>query len=42
MKVDTEEIQRQRFQQAGFAMSKQWFRCLNWASFLVYKRLPTS
>jgi len=42
MKVDTEEIQHQRFQEAGFAMSKQWFRCLNWASFLVYKKLPTS
>ena len=42
MKVDTEEIQHQRFQEAGFAMSKQWFRCLNWASFLVYKRFPSS
>jgi|TARA_B110000977_G_scaffold199117_1_gene285565 tRNA (cmo5U34)-methyltransferase len=42
MKVDTEEMQRLRFQEAGFTKSKQWFRCLNWASFLVYKRFPTS
>jgi tRNA (cmo5U34)-methyltransferase len=42
MKVDTEEMQLQRFQEAGFNVAKQWFRCLNWASFLVYKRLPTS
>ena len=42
MKVDTEEVQLQRFQDAGFTLSKQWFRCLNWASFLVYKRFSTS
>jgi tRNA (cmo5U34)-methyltransferase len=42
MKVDTEEMQLQRFQEAGFNVAKKWFRCLNWASFLVYKRLPTS
>ncbi len=42
MKVDTEEMQLQRFQEAGFNQSKQWFRCLNWASFLVYKKLPNS
>ena len=42
MKVDTEEMQLELFQDAGFKVSKQWFRCLNWASFLVYKRFPTS
>ena len=42
MKVDTEAMQLQRFAAAGFTTSKQWYRCLNWASFLVYKQLPTS
>ena len=35
MIVDSEEIHNQRFSDAGFAHSQTWFRCMNWASFLV-------
>ncbi len=35
MRIDTEEIHLQRFQDAGFTQAIQWFRCLNWASFAV-------
>ena len=36
MKIDTEQIHLQRLQNAGFSRSIQWFRCLNWASFLAW------
>jgi len=36
MRIDTEEILAQRFRDAGFDRVVQWYRCLNWASFLVY------
>jgi len=36
MRIDTEEIHSERFAQAGFQRVVQWYRCLNWASFLVY------
>ena len=35
MIVDSEEIHNERFSDAGFAHSQTWFRCMNWASFLV-------
>jgi tRNA (cmo5U34)-methyltransferase len=40
MKVDSEIVQLERFEKAGFAATNQWYRCLNWASFLVFKRPP--
>ncbi len=36
MRIDTEEEHHQRFAQAGFSKVVQWYRCMNWASFLVY------
>jgi tRNA (cmo5U34)-methyltransferase len=36
MRIDTEETHGQRFTEAGFQRVVQWYRCLNWASFLVY------
>jgi len=36
MIVDSEEQHRARFAQAGFAHTRKWFQCLNWASYLVY------
>ena len=38
MIVDSEAEHRQRFASAGFGTVRQWFRCLNWASYLVYCR----
>ena len=35
MVVDTEGMHAQRFVAAGFGKCETWFRCLNWASFLV-------
>jgi tRNA (cmo5U34)-methyltransferase len=35
MIVDSEDIHNQRFSDAGFGHSQTWFRCMNWASFLV-------
>ena len=35
MKIDTEEIHEARFHAAGFNQVTQWYRCMNWASFLV-------
>lgn len=35
MKIDTEEIHEARFRAAGFSRVTQWYRCMNWASFLV-------
>ena len=35
MITDTEAAHRARFQQAGFSRVRQWYRCLNWTSFLV-------
>ena len=40
MIVDSEEIHNQRFSDAGFAHSQTWFRCMNWASFLVEPERP--
>ena len=37
MHVDTESTHLKRFKSVGFSTAQQWFRCLNWASFLVYK-----
>ena len=36
MRIDTEEIHLNRFTEAGFSRKVQWYRCMNWASFLVY------
>ena len=35
MRVDSEEVHIQRFQDAGFSQVEQWYRCMNWASFTV-------
>ncbi len=35
MRIDTEEAHLERFAAAGFSFAEQWFRCLNWASFMV-------
>ncbi len=36
MLIDTEEEHQDRFKAAGFSRMIQWYRCMNWASFLVY------
>lgn len=35
LKPDTLERHRARFVEAGFGRATEWFRCLNWASFLA-------
>ena len=35
MRVDSEEIHQQRLAKAGFGDIAQWFRCMNWASFIA-------
>ncbi len=35
MIIDSEAAHRERFARAGFSEVTTWFRCLNWASFLV-------
>jgi tRNA (cmo5U34)-methyltransferase len=35
MRIDREAIHRERLRAAGFATTDLWFRCLNWASFIV-------
>ena len=35
MRVDSEDIHLQRFADAGFTGVDQWFRCMNWASFVA-------
>ena len=35
MKIDSETDHGERFATAGFGSSTQWYRCLNWASFIV-------
>jgi tRNA (cmo5U34)-methyltransferase len=37
MLVDTEEGHHKRLSAAGFARHQQWYRCMNWVSFLAYK-----
>lgn len=37
MVPETEEAHIERFQKAGFNHVETWYRCLNWASFLVRK-----
>ena len=41
MRIDTEATHRQRFADAGFTEIVQWYRCLNWASFLVTSNVLT-
>ncbi len=36
MRIDSEAEHLSRFAAAGFSRAIQWYRCLNWASFLVY------
>lgn len=33
MRIDTEQDHEARLQEAGFSNIRQWYRCLNWASF---------
>lgn len=35
MQPDSEDTHRGRFTEAGFSQVDTWFRCMNWASFLV-------
>ena len=35
MQIDTEQEHESRFHAAGFSRVYQWYRCMNWASFLV-------
>ena len=35
MKIDTEADHETRFRAAGFNQIRQWYRCMNWASFFV-------
>ncbi len=35
MRIDTEEAHVKRLKEAGFSEIQQWYRCLNWASFLA-------
>lgn len=35
MQIDTEAAHEERFREAGFTRVRQWYRCMNWASFLV-------
>lgn len=37
MKIDTEADHKKRFRAAGFTQIRQWYRCMNWASFLVQR-----
>ncbi len=37
MRIDTEAEHVERFRTAGFQRTEQWYRCMNWASFLVYR-----
>lgn len=40
MTVDTEARHRELFATAGFALTRKWYQCLNWASFLAWPRAP--
>ncbi|XOV83242.1 MAG: carboxy-S-adenosyl-L-methionine synthase CmoA [bacterium] len=35
MQIDTEAAHETRLKAAGFSQVRQWYRCMNWASFLV-------
>ncbi|NOX50376.1 MAG: carboxy-S-adenosyl-L-methionine synthase CmoA [Gammaproteobacteria bacterium] len=37
MQVDTEATHTQRLHSVGFSSNSQWYRCMNWASFLAWK-----
>ena len=37
MRVDTEEVHQKRLQATGFNHVHQWYRCMNWASFVAFK-----
>ena len=41
MKVDTEQGHEARFQAAGFTRVTQWYRCMNWASFVAHPQVIT-
>lgn len=41
MRVDTEEDHCTRLKAAGFPHVEQWYRCLNWASFIAVKTEST-
>ena len=36
MIIESEEQHRERFDRAGFRLTRKWFQCLNWVSYLVY------
>ncbi|MEM7097404.1 MAG: carboxy-S-adenosyl-L-methionine synthase CmoA [Pseudomonadota bacterium] len=36
MRIDSETVHSQRLETAGFSSVQQWYRCLNWASFVAY------
>ena len=36
MRIDAEDDHLARFRESGFGTARLWFRCLNWASFVVW------
>ena len=36
MRIDSEQTHIERLESAGFSAVQQWYRCLNWASFIAY------
>lgn len=42
MRIDTEQVHLDRLHAAGFHQVDQWYKCLNWASFLAWKGSRTS
>ena len=37
MRVDSEETHLTRLSEVGFGHALQWYKCMNWASFLAWK-----
>ena len=42
MRIDAEQVHLDRLYAAGFNQVEQWYKCLNWASFLAWKGARTS
>lgn len=42
MRIDSEKVHFDRLNTAGFSQVDQWYKCLNWASFLAWKGSRTS
>jgi tRNA (cmo5U34)-methyltransferase len=42
MQVDLEQVHLERLSSAGFENTDQWYKCMNWASFLAWKTTRTA